>query len=346
MEASNDFFLRKGLSSPEGLYHLSQTFTLVKGKLESDEALSDSTMSIVVMLIIQEQMRKGKWEAQVHYQGLLKMIELRGGLSQLEKNLPLLLKICKQVTRPHTPYYLETILILATRRMDITYSLQFGGPLHFFRDYMYETLVILESKGFEVKRDLITCGTRFEGLDPSLYDILLDVNVIANLFNNLPADQTMDTYLFQELVISVCFRLLKFRPAQGFSEKHNTEAALHIGLMVFMMTLFLQHNYRHFIDYDLVTLRLKDTLNLHLHELDDDLGLWLVFIGRAWTWGDNDEFWAGKIGEVVHRLGITHEADVLMSVKAFPWINALHDKLSHMVWASVYGDPSARQGNC
>ena len=100
MEASNDFFLRKGLASSEGLYHLSQTFTLVKGKLESDEALSDSTLSIIVMLIIQEQMRKGKWEAEVHYQGLLKMIELRGGLSQLENNLPLLLKICKQVTRP------------------------------------------------------------------------------------------------------------------------------------------------------------------------------------------------------------------------------------------------------
>lgn len=206
---------------------------------------------------------------------------------------------------------------------------------------MSETLVILESKGFDVRRDVTACGIRYDGLDPALYEILLDVTSIAYLFNNLPADQTVDTYLFQELVVSVCFRLVEFRPEQGSSDRHSTEAALHIGLTAFMMTLFLQHSYRRLIDYDLVSLRLKDALNRHLHELDDDLGLWLVFIGRVWTWGSDDEFWAGKIREVVQRLGITHEADVLKSVKRLPWITTLHDKLSHMVWASLYGDPNA-----
>ncbi|KAH8898898.1 hypothetical protein GQ53DRAFT_878165 [Thozetella sp. PMI_491] len=312
MEASNDFFLRKGLDSPEGLYHLSQTFTLVNKRLESEDALSDSTLAVIVMLIIQEQIRKRKLEAQVHYQGLVKMIDLRGGLGQLENNLPLLLKICK---------------------MDITYALQFGGPLHFFRDQMSETLAILASRGFHVNR---TSTTRYNELDPCLLEILQDVTSIATLFNNLPTDQTMDMYLFQELVVSVCFRLISFRPIQGSNDESGTEAAFHIGLTAFMMTLFLQNNYRRLIDYDLVTLRLKEVLSRHLHELDDDLGVWLIFIGRAWTWESTDEFWTRRIEEAVQRLGVTQEADILKSVKKFPWINILHDKLSRMVWASMY----------
>lgn len=95
MEACNGFFFGGGVSSPEALGHLSQAFTLVNRRLMSDEALSDSTLGIVLMLIFQEQIREEQWEAKIHYEGLRKMIELRGGLSQLEGNLPLLLKICK-----------------------------------------------------------------------------------------------------------------------------------------------------------------------------------------------------------------------------------------------------------
>lgn len=95
MAACNEFFLGQVVSSPETLYHLSQTFALVQTRLTSDEALSDSTLGIILMLIIQEQVRNEHQKAEVHYEGLRKMIELRGGLCQLEGNLPLLLKICK-----------------------------------------------------------------------------------------------------------------------------------------------------------------------------------------------------------------------------------------------------------
>jgi hypothetical protein len=58
MEACNGFFLGGGLSSPEALYHVSQTLALVQKRLESDEALSDTTIGIILMLILQEQVRK------------------------------------------------------------------------------------------------------------------------------------------------------------------------------------------------------------------------------------------------------------------------------------------------
>ena len=95
MDTCNKFIFSGGVSSPEALYHLSQTFTLVERRLKSDEALSDSTLGIILMLVIQEQIRKEERQARVHYEGLTKMVELRGGLCKLERNRPLLLKICK-----------------------------------------------------------------------------------------------------------------------------------------------------------------------------------------------------------------------------------------------------------
>jgi hypothetical protein len=95
MQAWNEFIIGKGSSSQKALYHVSHAFASVREKLDSDEALSDSTLALILMLLIQEQVRNQQFVAAIHYEGLRKMIELRGGLCQLEGNLPLLLKICK-----------------------------------------------------------------------------------------------------------------------------------------------------------------------------------------------------------------------------------------------------------
>lgn len=95
MQASNEIFHCHGESSQKAMYHLSQTFTQVNKRLQSEDALSDSTIAIVMSLINQEQIRQHLSAAMVHVKGLEKMIELRGGLNQLGENLPLVLKICK-----------------------------------------------------------------------------------------------------------------------------------------------------------------------------------------------------------------------------------------------------------
>ena len=96
MTACNEFF-GAGPSSPQGLYYVAQTFALVRDILESKDALADSTLAIVLLLVIQEGIRKEHSNARVHYEGLRRMIQLRGGLSQLDHNIQLVLKICKQV---------------------------------------------------------------------------------------------------------------------------------------------------------------------------------------------------------------------------------------------------------
>jgi len=94
MASTNEFFLGKGTSSPQALAYLSNSLFLVKRRMEGDNALSDSTLCMVMMLILQEQVRHEE-ASQIHYEGLRRMIKLRGGLSQLQSCPTLLLKMSK-----------------------------------------------------------------------------------------------------------------------------------------------------------------------------------------------------------------------------------------------------------
>jgi hypothetical protein len=101
MASTNAFFISGGINSPKALSYLSNTLSLVKRRMQGEEALSDSTLCIVMMLILQEQIRHEE-ASQIHYEGLRKMIKLRGGLSQLESCPTLLLKMSKLVLSNHT----------------------------------------------------------------------------------------------------------------------------------------------------------------------------------------------------------------------------------------------------
>lgn len=95
MQACNEIFLQDGASSPKALHYLSRTFTQVRQRLQDDRNLSDGTIALVLSLVIQEQVRGQRDLAAIHWQGVQRMVHLRGGLSKLEGNPDLLLKICK-----------------------------------------------------------------------------------------------------------------------------------------------------------------------------------------------------------------------------------------------------------
>ncbi|GAD98560.1 hypothetical protein FG04937.1 [Paecilomyces variotii No. 5] len=100
MQACNEIYLGNGSSTTKALYHLSQTFRQVQRRLESKDSLSDSTIGLVLFLIMQEQIRNQGPAAEIHASGLKKMVELRGGLNQLDGNLNLILKVCNCPSRP------------------------------------------------------------------------------------------------------------------------------------------------------------------------------------------------------------------------------------------------------
>ena len=97
MQACNEIFLGGGEESPMAMYYLSNSLKHVRERLESSEALSDSTIGLVMSFITQEEVRGQHKAARIHMDGLARMVEMRGGLASLTGCLPVLLKVCKYV---------------------------------------------------------------------------------------------------------------------------------------------------------------------------------------------------------------------------------------------------------
>lgn len=68
--------------------HLSDTFRLVNEKIAGDEALSDATIAVIVGMTQYERLRGQYRMGLVHFTGLERIIELRGGITQLVVDRP------------------------------------------------------------------------------------------------------------------------------------------------------------------------------------------------------------------------------------------------------------------
>ena len=139
------------------------------------------------------------------------------------------------------------------------FALQQGGPTWYFRNRMPEVQKSLASKGFCFELNSTAFLIEHNGLEPYLLHILLDIMSVCSLFNNLPKD-TLDLETFQEIKISLCYRLLRFRSLDETRQQSDIQTAYHLGFVIFMMTTFLQHDRRRIIDFKLIPLCLAHLL--------------------------------------------------------------------------------------
>lgn len=93
METFNEIYLGRD-NKTQTLLNRSKTLIQIQRRVESCDALSDSTIGLITSLITQEQIRNQRSAALVDARGLQQMVELRGGLCQLDQNPPLVLAVC------------------------------------------------------------------------------------------------------------------------------------------------------------------------------------------------------------------------------------------------------------
>jgi len=72
----------------EAFHLLAFTFRLLNSKLSGADALKDPTIAAVVAMTGYERLRGEYQKGFVHLKGIERMVELRGGISQLTKNQP------------------------------------------------------------------------------------------------------------------------------------------------------------------------------------------------------------------------------------------------------------------
>ncbi|KAF2451561.1 hypothetical protein P171DRAFT_515562 [Karstenula rhodostoma CBS 690.94] len=309
MQACNELFLGGGEKSPEAMYHLSNSLKYVRKRLESEEALSDSTMGIVMSLITQEQCRQQHKAARIHLDGLSQMVKLRGGLDSLEGCLPILLKACKT---------------------DLMYALQCEDTPRFYRSKMPHVISLLRALDLPFDREAARKQVQHPKLDPALLDVLIDIICASTLFSDLPSTQKVDLYLFQELLVSICYRLLAIPYSH---HPPRIEDSYHVGLMIFMMSLFLQVGSQRIMSYRNVTRRLKRVLESDFLDGEDDLRLWLLMMGSVWVADDEDADWLmPMVCAQTRKMELRSWSEAREVVERWPWIGALHDALGRLVW--------------
>lgn len=198
---------------------------------------------------------------------------------------------------------------------------------------MSEVQSTLRSQGFNFDRNPERNGTQHIGLNWNLHLILSDVKCVTRLINNLQPGQILRFEIFLEIILSVCSRLISFHPLNSPKKLPRVEAVYHIGLTIFMMTLFLQHEGRQIMKFDLVFTRLKDILDGELDDLDDRLVLWLLIIGSIWTSGGTDGSWLiEKLRLTAQRMNLKNWEEVRDCLSAYPWVKMVHDRPGRVVW--------------
>lgn len=221
--------------------------------------------------------------------------------------------------------------------MDILYAFQYGKPIHFFRDRMSEARTRLASKGFLYDQIFAESSTRHVHLSPCLHEILIDAISVANLLNAVSKDREIDLYTFTDLVCSMCYRLIRHQPLDSAIWLGGAEDVYHIGLTLFVMTLFMQWDHKRILRCDLVSTRCENILDRELGELDDDILLWLALMGGMWI-----DHGPGKtrnnsiIKRLASNLGVSTWSEARTALSPFPWIKAIHETPSLDVWNSAF----------
>jgi hypothetical protein len=85
-EACIDFLVGTERYSHEFTYHMCLGLRLINEKLSSSQALSDTSIATVISLCLIYSIRQLPMQVIVHFEGLCRLIELRGGLDQLHDN--------------------------------------------------------------------------------------------------------------------------------------------------------------------------------------------------------------------------------------------------------------------
>lgn len=177
------------------------------------------------------------------------------------------------------------------------------------------------------------------GLARPLHRVLTEVMCICSLFNSHRNDFTIDLVTFQELIISLSCRLLRYRTLKESRQKSDLQSAYHLGLVLFIMTTFLQHEMRRILEYNLISFCLKDILDKRSQDLPDDFVLWLVLVGGVWTVDSEQKEWLSRmIRSKAQILGLLTWNKAQIAVSKYPWINVLHDLPSCELWTIAHGD--------
>lgn len=223
-------------------------------------------------------------------------------------------------------------LVLTLARTDILFTLQQGGQPLFHRNRMAEMRAILLSRGFTLKSNPDVKNPQIPQLNKTLKEAFLDLLGVCNLFNKHIDKKPLDVIEFQEILVSVCYRLMGFRTLNEARLIHDIDSAYHIGLLVFLMSTFWNNHQSRLAKPGLIAACIRDALYM----ADGELAFWLLMLGGiSIPKGDDQEWMLTRLREEASRIGVVTWKDARDCLARFPWMTVIHDESGQRLWDKV-----------
>lgn len=306
----------------EAMRHLSQTFRLINERLSGNDAVSDATIAVVVILAQHERLRGHHREGLVHVGGLERMVQLRGGVKALSRYRPGLTQKMFKVDLEYALHQGTTTRFRAEDIVPNSTSLfgRFNGP----------------EINFDIELTNVIDPRLSEHLSANLQDVLRDMGSLARLMNDASAGRCprIRPYIFLDTVILLGYRLIQISPLAGPRPSNRLENAVHVGLAVYMMA-FLRGLDMKVTHVPLISDLARSVVqnDAGSERVDREIVLWILFVGEASAFGDVDHGWLiPKIAETTCFLGIDTWEGVSRILATFPWVNDVHGKSAQVLW--------------
>ena len=152
----------------------------------------------------------------------------------------------------------------------------------FFQDRMADLRNILTSGELRLRQPSNVCLTQHNPLDPYLRDIFSDVTRVCSLLTNQSNGSTLLILIFEDLLVSTCYRLLQFRSIKDSRAQSDLQSVYDLGLVIIMMTTFLQFDQHRIVNYRLSSLCFQNVMAIAFPEGEQDVTFWLAIVGGIW----------------------------------------------------------------
>ncbi|KAK7228623.1 hypothetical protein V2G26_000793 [Clonostachys chloroleuca] len=303
--------------SSEYRHHLATALRLINSNLSSHEAVSDTNIAGVIALCDVSLIRANLCQAKAYFEGLCRMIKVRGGTGQLQGNPALLQK---------------------AQSIDIDLALLGWCPAQLSKSAKELDQIVPIVSVLEVTSPLVNA---VRNTDQDVFKAAQDVMKMSRIFNSSVASRKLSADAFHDIVISLCYRLLGIGAISGASKLSNPVArAAHLGLIAFMTT-FLPH-LSHGRDqmYHVLARKYKAALSnaAFRKSIDPATHLWLLMVAGLSVLEDGElkEWLAPRMSEVLDQFGMDEWSFARRLMGKYPWVNSVHDTPGAAVWQKCF----------
>ncbi|KAH7326560.1 hypothetical protein B0I35DRAFT_475192 [Stachybotrys elegans] len=289
--------------------HLNKALSVIGSRLSSQEALSNATLSAIIHLCVFESMRPGSPNYQMHFEGMCKIIELRGGLSQMQLSPDVLAKIF---------------------RIDLDMALRLSCRTRFSSEGRAMSAIDSDHPTLHPVRDCPMANDLVH-INPELVTVIKETMQLSYLLNTIAPRTKIEPYTYYNTVSAAFYRLLDISLLPPLVFAPLEERLVFVGTVVFMTSMMLGKESLKILAYDFLYRMIYTALD----EIEagasvsPDTQLWFLLIVSGALFTEDGQ---RRIQRVLPRFLIQFQIKgwppLQQMLRSFPWVRVFHDELA------------------